>query len=988
MRSNREPMGGAALPVGPGRWPAHPFAGIAESALRGVGGGALILLSLYMAWDYGGVLAWSQWLEVSVLSIIGLAVLPIGWVTLRRSGADAGSFGMLVIPCLALVAWGIAWLQTVPRSPTWARLLSPGSANIYESWIPGEFRERMLDAPGLAGTIARGDHPLSLSADLTREAMTGPATFAACALFAALLIRSRRSVVATLLSLAVCGGGIAFLGISDKVRVSAGGVGDMVITAQAARGVPFGPFVCRNNAAGYLNLTLAASIGLLVYAVQRHASRSRSGGSGYDDAEQGGDSATTGEQGQPLAAVRSAILQIDPLTVISLLLGILSVSGILATQSRGGALAVVGGLLLSGLMSGRWGSRALLPLASLALVGTAVALLYSLGMIQAVGERLSTIFDPERSATGRLNHWSDALVAARHYLPAGAGLGTHRYAYLPHQELSGAAWFVNADNLFVEWWVEGGLWLLSLVALGTIAFTLRLRVLSEARGIPHATALMVTGWFVIGSQLVSQFFDFGMLLPALHLTLAILIGATFGVVLPLATGSREATATGSATNRRPKRFTAQFVERFAWRRTGRIGEALSGAGVTIATVAVGIALVVAITFAHRTMYQASIDRHRIQQLKRIRWAESEFTATRMPLAEWAAESQNPNLHSALAKAILGSEAAIGEAAIRGMESDQYGDPKVDSTIAARRAVYYLAAAKQGLPPESVLLPGQSAEQIREARRFAMTALVLCPLHDIARYQALETGFIDGELPVTASELVRQWTLLRRGNADVLQIVARVAMIHPGGDLARTVVRRVLEIQPGFASRYWPLLDVLGGVSKLPEILPDDPQLILDTINNLNLTGTSREELLARADESLNARLASTWETPAGAEWAMLASRLESTRSNPAAALGWLERAVKWDPFDLDKRHAWALALQRQGELAKALQQVEYCLNQEPDNAAFQRTREAILQALRPGNAQRGPGNAPQGQGNARLGEPLTPIFYVSSPLGQNGYDLR
>ncbi|TVP98775.1 MAG: hypothetical protein EA381_11645 [Planctomycetaceae bacterium] len=950
MLLNREPRGGAALPAGTGHQPTRPFAEWAESALRGVGGGALILLSLYMAWDYGGVLAWSQWLEVSVLAAIGVVVLPIGWLTLRRSGPDAGSLGMLVIPCLALVAWGIAWLQTVPRSPTWARLLSPGSANIYESWIPGEFRERLLDAPGLAGTIARGDHPLSLSADLTREAMTGPATFAACSLFAALLIRSRRAVVATLFSIAACGGGIAFLGISDKVRVSAGGFSDMVITAQAALAAPFGPFVCRNNAAGYLNLTLAASIGLLVYAVQRHAARSRFGGSGYDALGADSDQPNGGKNGQALTAVRSAILQIDPLTVISLLLGILSLSGILATQSRGGALAVVGGLLLSGLMSGRWGSRALLPLATLALVGAAVALLHSLGMIQAVGERLSTIVDSGSSATGRLNHWSDALVAARHYLPTGAGLGTHRYAYLPHQELSGAAWFVNADNLFVEWWVEGGLWLLGLVALGTIAFILRLRVLAEARGIPQATALMVTGWFVIGSQLVSQFFDFGMLLPALHLTLAILVGVTFGVILPTAFGSQATASTDPARNPRPRRFVARLAERFPWRRPGRIGKAQGGAGVTVATVAIGIALVVPMTFAHRTMYQASIDRHRIQQLRRIRWAESEFTATRLPLAEWAAESQNPNLHSALAKAILGSEAAIGEAAIRGMESDQYGDPKVDATIAARRAVYYLDAAKQGLPPESVLLPGQSAEQIREARRFAMTALVLCPLHDIARYQALETGFIDGELPVTASELVRQWTLLRRGNADVLQIVARVAMIHPGGNLARTVVRRVLEIQPGFASRYWPLLDVLGGVSKLPEILPDDPQLILDTISNLNLTGTSREDLLARADESLNARLASTWETPAGAEWAMLASRLESTRPNPAAALGWLERAVKWDPFDLNNRHAWALALQRQGELTKALQQVEYCLNQEPGNANFQRTREAILQALRPGNA--------------------------------------
>src|SRR5690606_14694939 len=52
--------------------------------------------------------------------------------------------------------------------------------------------------------------------------------------------------------------------------------------------------------------------------------------------------------------------------------------------------------------------------------------------------------------------------------------------------------------------------------------------LARIRNAPHLTALVACGWFVIGSQLVSQFFDFGILLPSNHLTLATLVGGVLG----------------------------------------------------------------------------------------------------------------------------------------------------------------------------------------------------------------------------------------------------------------------------------------------------------------------------------------------------------------------------------------------------------------------------------------------------------------------------
>lgn len=763
---------------------------IVESGFRTLGCGALILLTFYLAWDYGGVLAWSQWLAVSVVSGIGLITLPVALLMLRRLPEERLTLGMLLIPAIGLIAWAMAWLQTLPVTPRWSRRLAPGSADAYELWIPREVRERLLGADGLAGTIARGEHPLSLSANLTREAMTGPALFAAVCLFATLLIRTRTAVWTVLLAIAAGGGGIAFLGIADQLRARAGATDDMIITAQAAMAAPFGPFVCRNNAAGYLNLSLAAALGLLVYAIRRHSIRIVGDGviEGTDNSSPASHDRT--RRFGPLAAAQTAILKIDPLTFGSLLLSCLCLAGILASQSRGGAVAAVVGFLVCGGLLGKRGSRVVLPMAAIVVLAAAAGLLQAVGMFQAVGDRLSTLTDMESSATGRLHHWTDALVAARHYLPAGAGLGTHRYAYLPYQKLSGAAWFVNADNLFVEWWVEGGIWLLGLVAVAILVFVARLRQLSEASQLPHVTALIVTGWFLTGSQLTSQFFDFGMLLPSLYLTLAILVGATFGVSLP---GPSPSSSDGSS---RLWRWPS-------WRLPshGRSG---------VAFLLLSLATVHGITlgFAYRTMRQAAVERHRIQQLSRIRWSDGKLNASQLPLSDWAAESQNANLFTALAKAILASEAATGETALRELDADSTRDFAAEATIGARRAAFYLNAAQRSQTPDSVLLPGQSAEQIRMARWFSMEALIVCPLHDIARYQALETGFVDQESLETVRELILQWSRLRSGNPEVMLVIARVATIHPGGELAKAIIRQGVELQPGWGSRFQPMLDWL------------------------------------------------------------------------------------------------------------------------------------------------------------------------------------
>ena len=142
--------------------------------------------------------------------------------------------------------------------------MSPGAAAAYTDWIPSELRNEALqsDQSWLA-ELGTSRSYLSVCPSLTREALAAPAMFGFACLLSSLLIRSKRSILLILVIMALGGGVYAFLGIADVVRHSNG---PGLITPVEQTGAAFGPYVNKNNAAGFLNLSLAAAVGLLVYS--------------------------------------------------------------------------------------------------------------------------------------------------------------------------------------------------------------------------------------------------------------------------------------------------------------------------------------------------------------------------------------------------------------------------------------------------------------------------------------------------------------------------------------------------------------------------------------------------------------------------------------------------------------------------------------------------------------------------------------------------
>ena len=107
-----------------------------------------------------------------------------------------------------------------------------------------------------------------------------------------------------------------------------------------------------------------------------------------------------------------------------------------------------------------------------------------------------------------------------HFVPFGSGLGSYRYAYLPFQSDASARWYVNADGMPFEWLVEGGIILITLLAISLFCLVSDLRKLSPlAKGseaneeVRCLSALANLFLYTLPVILVTQSLDFGITLP-------------------------------------------------------------------------------------------------------------------------------------------------------------------------------------------------------------------------------------------------------------------------------------------------------------------------------------------------------------------------------------------------------------------------------------------------------------------------------------------
>jgi O-antigen ligase len=443
----------------------------------------------------------------------------------RQSGGGASLFESLTgneaatgLPVVLLPGLGILCLAVAQLLPLETLSLNRAQ-RIGRSHVDRPAATSVANVSTSAADSAAPWRTISFYPASTRLEVARIATALSVFILGALLFRTRQTQIWLWGLLSANGAALAFFGIAQKLSWN-----EKIYWTVPLKygGLPFAAFVNRNNAAGYLNICLAAAIGLLVWAIYR------------------GSTATSQRSIAPQrnSALKrrllSAVAQIDTLHVAAWLLPVLIIAGVVSANSRGGILSMLlaGSAVLLAFARIRQ-TRGLPVLLALALV-LGLTLVGWVGLSGDVRSRLASLADPQITADSRLSHWRDSLQAVRDFPLVGTGWGTYRYAYQPYQSRP-ADWFYNADNQYLEILVESGTIGLCLVLAGMVLFGTAVRfVIRASRSVPDDASGFV-GLFVLISQGLQAFFDFGILIPANLLCCALVCGAVAGRAAYLAT---------------------------------------------------------------------------------------------------------------------------------------------------------------------------------------------------------------------------------------------------------------------------------------------------------------------------------------------------------------------------------------------------------------------------------------------------------------------
>ena len=230
---------------------------------------SLLLLVVATPWLFGGVWARVQW-----VLMLALAVLLAVDVIARFGDEDRPNLLPTAwLPLLAGILLGV--FQLVPLSPGIANWLSPASLNWRTEFLaPGSGTSNPVnsdqpaeraDSSDIAAKspLAITSAPRTLYAVATREYLALLCLGTAVFVLASLYLADKQSILWFSTAVAICGAALSFFGLIQ--RLSWNGKFYWVFEPLYGGFQSFGPFVNRNNAGGFLNLCLAAGMGLLIW---------------------------------------------------------------------------------------------------------------------------------------------------------------------------------------------------------------------------------------------------------------------------------------------------------------------------------------------------------------------------------------------------------------------------------------------------------------------------------------------------------------------------------------------------------------------------------------------------------------------------------------------------------------------------------------------------------------------------------------------------
>ena len=469
------------------------------------GRAVLLILLLVAPWCIGSVHLASQTFLLCGMCL----VLAAWWLDFVFYGTGRSRYRLVpyvLVP--VLLGWVLAFVQVTPLPQGIASWLAPGQQRIYQ--------ESSFDEPLGPEESAEAKTTVSLDVDATWRQAGMLVLAASCLFVAGHFFRSRNGVLHLLWVMAANGAAISVVGIYEKSTEPTGKL--LGFYEPLYQGAYFGPFVNRNNAAGFLLICLGCCLGLVYLLLQQRKSRRP---------------VPIISQEIPVwrqlkQTLEDFVAQLTVLKAISILLTVVICCGVLATLSRGGTLGALGAGLTTVILFG----LARKPKGALTLFGLVAVLSVGLAGYLGFGEQLSRRFEnfdnQEITEVQRYQNWRDTWPAVSEFGPAGSGLGAYHTVHRMYRSDEELNIYQFAENQYYQALIDGG-WVALVLLLAALGITLWCIVKLAGTGQSDVSVgCGLVGLFVVCAVSLASLFDFGLYIPANMMAMAVVVGVVCG----------------------------------------------------------------------------------------------------------------------------------------------------------------------------------------------------------------------------------------------------------------------------------------------------------------------------------------------------------------------------------------------------------------------------------------------------------------------------
>ena len=871
---------------------------------------AVLVAVLLAPWMFGSYGPWALRL-ITFFLLIGVA---FWWFesAVRRNRSQVMPY--IAVPLLLGLLLG--FMQTLALPGWLADVLVGRQAELYQQFVPDN------------------DSTVRISMDV--ESTAGQIRLIIICLAGLLLgcryFRSPRDMVILLAACTINGTVIAFFGLIQKLTAVPRTI--FWTVKLHVGGNPFGPFVNRNNGAGYLLLCLACALGLCALVMSQ---RKTSG---------------------PVQMVSKEmpfwrqfnfhlLFFIAELTAtkIAVLISIVIISsGIVGSLSRGGVSSLCIGSMITLGMYGvarrpKYTGFILLPL-----VGLVFALTAWLNLSGDLMKRVEKTDLANFSTEERLKTWTDTWPAVEQMGWFGSGMGSYGSVHRLYRSDNENFVFEYAENQFFQGLVETG-W------LGLILFCLAWWMLYRYSSLclssgssPTTVAVGVTGIFLVTSQLPASIVDFGLYMPANALLLAILTG-----------------------------FVAYHAHSLAGRLKRATWLRFEASNVLVQGV---LLFVFAIGFLSLLQLHRQVRQENAMEVRYAKLLDRDLDLARTDRLIKNVTAASKNAPSSRAMNYLG-RLWIHRARLQFFDSIEE-DTNFQSALALKtdeekeiieQNMWKLTSVPR--MQENAYFLGRDISPFR-ARRFLSSAFVRenlpwarsyydysrrrRPLQPLAHLEVGKlNGVLENGLDVGDADIERA-VALAPSNANFRETAAIYYLQSGKVDQAAVHLRELLRLMPRSLKK---ILDLLSGrasrtVAKVDEeaivqqVLPDDPAMLYAYAKDyLDSDSDICAIVLEKADQLVG--------TPAAGnlELAKLKAQIKLAQGDVQSTIDYLKLVLVSRPDDAKTRFSLAKLLQKVGRVDESLEEIEYLLRLEPSNRSYKQLLKRLREELRQSENPRG-----------------------------------